>query len=138
MAAITDEQIRSLIDMVGRDGAIAALTSTRSFSAKDLLDQARRLGINASSRGSKRETARAIVRQVDKRINKTLQELKRMSKDEIVRYFEDIGCDEDELIELLTSIDFKARARSRKALLEFAAIQISSLGIFERLADGSR
>jgi len=93
------------------------------------------LSLKVTSRDSKGKIAAQIVRQLDKRITKSIDELKAMSKEEIIQYFEKIECDQDELVELLSSIDLRSRAKSRRAILEFAAIQISSLGVFERLAD---
>ena len=63
-----------------------------------------------------------------------------MSKDELIGYFQAVECDQEELFEMQDKIDFKAKTKSKRALIEYAAIQIQSLGIFERLLgqDGKR
>ena len=79
----------------------------------------------------------AIIKHVDRRIDKSLDDLKKLSDSEMLQYFSDVDPDTEEIIELLLSIDIKNRIRSRKGLFEFAAKQISSLGVFERLAHPS-
>ncbi len=132
---ISNEDIKHLVAIVGREGAIYALEGSRQVSAQDLANMADSLGLKTKSKDSKKTIATEIVRHLDRRIAKALDELKTMSKDEIIQYFEQVQCDQDELVDLLKSIDFRSRARSRRAMIEFAAIQISSLGIFERLTN---
>lgn len=135
MNQLSESDIRTLVDLVGREGAIAALSDSKKIEGPALANLANKLRLKVKTKDSKKATASAIVRHVDKRITKSLEELKRMPKDDLIQYFEKLGCDQDELVELLASIDFRSRASSRRAMIEFAAIQISSLGIFERLAE---
>ncbi len=138
MKRISNQDVMSIVAVVGREGAVSALSSSRQINSQDLAAMANSLGLKVSSKDTKGKIASQIVRCLDKRITKSLDELKSMSKDEIIQYFEQVECDQDELVELLDSIDLRSRARSRRAMLEFAAIQISSLGIFERVADRNR
>lgn len=132
---ISRDDVRRMLDMVGREGTVAALEKSRKLNAKKLLELSRSLGLKIGNRDSKRVLASRIVQNIDKRITKSLDDLKTMPKDELIKYFEETGCHQDELIELLSGIGLKARSRSRRALIEFAAVQINSLGIFERLSD---
>jgi len=132
---MSKDDVKSLVAIVGREGAISALEGSKRISSKDLAEIANSLGLKVRSKDSKTRIAIEIVRHVDRRITRPLDELKAMSKDEMIQYFEQVECDQDELLELLSSIDLRSRAKSRRAMLEFAAIQISSLGIFERLAN---
>jgi len=59
-----------------------------------------------------------------------------MSKEELIAYFQEVDCEQEDLLELLSTIDLKAQVKSKSALIEFAAIQIQSLGVFERLSNG--
>ena len=135
MRQMSKDDVKSLVAIVGREGAISALEGSKRISSKDLAEIANSLGLKVRGKDSKARIAIEIVRHVDRRITKPLDELKAMSKDEMIQYFEQVECDQDELLELLSSIDLRSRAKSRRAMLEFAAIQISSLGIFERLAN---
>ena len=135
MNTVSRQDVKNIVSIAGREGAIAALTNSKKIDSQNLADSAKMMGIQVKSKDSKLNTATQIVREVDRRITKSLDELKIMSKDQIAEYLERIDSDQDEIIDLLASIDLKARAKSRKTLVEFAAIQISSLGIFERLSD---
>ena len=135
MTELSREQINRIVAIVGRDGAIAALRGSTRLTVQDLLRTASSLGLKVTTKDTKGEIAAKLVRYVDRPIDKSVDELKALSKDEIIQYFRQIECDQDELIELLSGIDLKSRARSKEALSEFAAGQLSSLGIFERLVD---
>ena len=136
--AIAADDIKTLVEIVGRQGAHVALSRSDKISAEELFKTAQSMGIRLPRRTQKSEMAVAIVKHVDRRIDKSLDELKQLSKPEILQYFNDVNPDTEEIVELLRSIDIKNRARSRKGLLEFAANQISSLGVFERIARPSR
>lgn len=66
--------------------------------------------------------------------HKSLDELKRMSKGEIIDYFEEVGYSRNKLISLLTDIGLKSQTSSRKDMVQFVAGEVSSFGIFERLS----
>ena len=134
---IASDDIKTLVEIVGRQGAQVALSRSDKIRVEELLKTAEHLGIRLPKRTPKAEVAIAIVKHVDRRIGKSLDDLKQLSDSEILQYFSDIDPDTEEIIELLLSIDIKNRIRSRKSLFEFAAKQISSLGVFERLAHPS-
>ena len=134
---IASDDIKTLVEIVGRQGAHNALSQSDKIRAEELLKTAEDLGVRLPKRTPKSEVAIAIVKHVDRRIDKSLDDLKQLTGPEILQYFSDVDPDSEEIIELLLSIDIKNRIRSRKDLFEFAAKQISSLGIFERLADPS-
>lgn len=135
MSQISKQDVQTIVSIVGREGAISALSNSKRISSHGLMETADSLGLKVNSKDTKTQIATQIVRYVDKRITKSLGELENMSKEEILSYFEQVGCDEDEVVELLSSIDLRSRAKARHAILEFAAIQISSLGLFERVAN---
>ena len=129
--------IKTLVEIVGRQGAHIALSRSDKIRAEELLKTAENLGIRLPKRTPKSEVAIAIVKHVDHRIDKSVDDLKQLSAPEILQYFSDVDPDTEEISELLLSIDIKNRISSRKSLFEFAAKQISSLGVFERLAHPS-
>lgn len=130
-------EIKTLVKIVGREGAIAALEQGTKYKLQDLLAFAKKNNINPGKNPTKKSIASTIVRHIDRRIQKSLDELKKMSKEELVVYFNEIECDQKEILELLESIDLKSKVKSKNALIEFAAIQIQSLGVFERLSFGN-
>ena len=131
---LASADIRTLVKIVGRHGACAALSHSHKIRAQELFETADRLGISLPKRTSKAKMAVAIVRHVDRRVGRSLEELKQLSRSEILQYFNEVEPDTEEIVDILRSVDIDIRARSRKSLLEFAATQISSLGVFERLA----
>ena len=140
MNRMSPADVKNIVAMVGREGATSALAHSKRVGSEDLSQLATLLGLKVNSRVTKAQIATQIVRYLDRRITKALDELKRMSKEDIIKYLEEVDCDQEEIGELLSNIDLRkipSRTKSRRAMIEFAAIQISSLGIFERLADRS-
>lgn len=133
--SLLKSDIKQIVDIVGREGAIFALEKSKKVNTKILIDLARSIGLSPKTKDSKKNISTQIVQEVDKQIDKSLDELKELSKDDLIFYFEKVECHQDELIELLKNIDLKAQVKTNKALIEFAAMQISSLGIFERLSN---
>lgn len=128
------EGVATLVALVGRTGAIQALACSEVVKADDLRYFARILGIPVASKKAKKELARQIVRHVDRRISKSVAELQALDRNEIRLYLDATGCDTDELRELLAHAGLPVQAKmSRDELMTFAAIEISSLGMFERL-----
>jgi hypothetical protein len=78
--------IKTLVSIVGRNGAIAALESSKKFRAEQLFELARSLGLPLGSKDSKKKLATAIVRYADKRITKTIDELKSMNKEQLILF----------------------------------------------------
>ena len=136
--SLSIDDINILVRIVGRQGAIAALESGTKYKLQQLSEFAKINRINVDKKPTKKTLSSAIVRHVDKRIQKPLDELKKMSREDLVAYFEEVDCDQSDLLDLLSTIDLKAQAKSKSALIEFAAIQIQSLGVFERLANGDK
>lgn len=134
--SLSIDDIKALVDIVGRQGAIAALEVGTKHKLQQLSDFAKRNGIDIGQKATKKIVSSAIVRYVDRRIQKSLDELKKMSKEDLITYFNEVDCEQEDLLELLSTIDLKAQVKSKSALIEFAAIQIQSLGIFERLSNG--
>ena len=131
---MTRDDINDLVSLVGRSGAIHALTRSDKISANDLRELARALGL-ATSKQSKYRLSNLIVRKIDRRILKPLDELESLSQDELHAYLSSTDCDVDELNELLAKADIPIQGRmSRTSLLQFAAIQISNLGMFKRIS----
>ena len=127
--------VETLVSLVGRAGAIQALVCSEIVKADDLKCFAKTLDIPVSSKVAKKDLARRIVRRVDRRIGRSIIELQALDRDEIVMYLDATGCDAEELRDLLEGAGLPVQSKmSRNDLLNFAAIEISSLGVFGRLA----
>ena len=132
--AVTKDDITNLVSLVGRSGAMHALAGSDTLSVNELRKLGRSLGL-ATSKSPKRELAELVVRAVDKRIAMPLEELEALSRDELRDYLNSTDCDAEELKELLAQAVVPIQGKmSRKSLLEFAAIQISNLGMYKRIS----
>ena len=130
------DEIATLVSIVGRSGAVDALVGSDLVKVEDLRRLAKELTIEKASSKPKKELAKRIVRQIDQRIKKSLDELQALTRDELLIYLEGTNCDSDDLKDLIKSAGLPVQAgMSRNDLLKFAAIQISSLGVFERLSN---
>ena len=130
------DDIATLVSIVGRSGAVDALVGSDIVKVEDLRSLAKELAIEKASSKPKKELAKRIVREIDQRIKKSLDELQALTRDELLIYLEGTNCDSDDLKDLIKSAGLPVQAgMSRNDLLKFAAIQISSLGVFERLSN---
>ena len=133
---LASQDVETLVSLVGRTGAIHALACSDVILGAQLREFGTSLGLSIGKRVPKKAMAEQIVRHVDRRISRTLEELQSMDRQAITDYLTHVECDSEEIIQLLGQIDLKAQARkSRGALIEFAAMQISSLGVFLRLSE---
>ena len=98
---IAADDIRTLVEIVGRQGAHVALSRSDKVSTEELFKAAQSLGIRLPRRTQKSELAIAIVRHIDRRVDKSLDELKQLSRSEILQYFSDVDPDAEEIVELL-------------------------------------
>ena len=64
-----------------------------------------------------------------------VNELKSMTREEIREFFEFSKTNKEDIIKLMNSLGFRLKSKvSRKTVIEFAAVQLSSLGALETLA----
>ena len=161
---MTEDDVHKLVSLVGRSGAIHALVGSKRITVAELrklvcvtavyvhsqVASLWPLGVRAScwggaplgsslgltvSRETKTKAAECIVRHVDKRISKSLDELEALTQHELYTYLNSTNCDVEEIKELLTRAHVPIQGKmSRADLLEFAAAQISSLGMFKRIS----
>ena len=111
-----------------------ALAGSDTLSVNELRKLGRALGLT-TSKMPKTELAELVVRTVDKRIARPLEELEALSRDELRDYLSSTDCDAQELKELLAQAVVPIQGHmSRKGLLEFASIQIGNLGMYKRIS----
>ena len=126
--------VRKLVQWLGRDGASAGLEKSKFFSVKALRDIALRLGLPVERDATRGMLINAIVRQASKRITRSVDELMRMERNEIIEYFNTIDVESVELLDLLRELNIEANKDSHRALVELAARELSETGRFMRIA----
>lgn len=130
----TKEDVATLVTLVGRSGAIQALVASDTINVAQLRRLGGSLGI-ATSKHAKKKLAELIVRSVDKRIGKSLEELEALGTHEISTYLNKTVCDATELTQLLSEAGIPVQGKmSLASLIDFAAIQISHLGMYKRIS----
>jgi hypothetical protein len=123
-----------MIDWVGPEGAVAGLDRGH-LTNSELMMLARESGIIMDKKTARRQLAIEIVMSSEKRITVLPEKLLEMSKDELQRYFSDHMVSSREIMELLEDLEIAPKGKVRK-LSEFAANEISDLGMYQRVAKG--
>ena len=85
------DDISKLVSIVGRSGAIHALIHSDVVKIEELRELARNLDLEMISKIPKKDLAGKIVRRVDRRITKSVEELEMLSRDEISAYLNRTG-----------------------------------------------
>jgi hypothetical protein len=127
--------INRLVEWLGPEGAIAGLEAS-DLTVPELLELGRKTGLDIDSKTRRTLIAIEIVNSRFRRIDKTDDELLRMTHDQLRQYFEERKVSGSELTRLLEQFGVQARSEDKKHLLEFAAREISDLGMYQRVAKG--
>lgn len=134
--SLTRDEIRSLIEWLGEEGARGGLE--RSFyTVKDLRELAGDIKAEIPPKATRKDLVVSIVAKVDQRIDKSNDELLKMSSHDLLEYFEKVRPSKAELLGILGQLDFHPGSEAQKGLYKYAARQISETGMFERVASNS-
>ena len=129
--------VQKLIEWLGSDGAIAGLeNSDRTVS--DLLKVAAESGISIDRRTKRGDIIDELVNRNVVRLEKSPKDLLAMTYEDLRAYFADRRVSRTELINLLSHLDVRVGSDERRNLIDFAAREISELGMYERVAKGRK
>jgi hypothetical protein len=131
---MTPENVTRMIEWVGPEGTVAGLDRGH-LTNSELMMLARESGILMDKKTARRQMAIEIVMSSEKRITVPPEKLLEMSKDELQRYFSDHMVSSKEIMALLEDFEIAPKGKVRK-LSEFAANEISDLGMYQRVAKG--
>ncbi|MBC7987037.1 MAG: hypothetical protein H7X93_10300 [Sphingomonadaceae bacterium] len=134
---MTGIDLEVLSDWLGPEGAVAGLDKSR-LTNSDLMMLARENGILVDKKTARRQIAIEIIMSPEKRIAHEQDRLLEMSKDELQRYFSDHMVSTKELMSVLESLGIAPKGKLRGKLSEFAANEISDLGMYQRVARGKQ
>ena len=129
--------INKLVEWLGPEGAVAGLERS-PYTVSDLYNLA--VGTGASVHGKMRRTdlINELVNRKISQIKKPLEELMLMKHQELKAYFEENRVSATELLKLLSEVGITPGSEARKHLADFAAREISELGMYKRVAEGPR
>ncbi|MET1111430.1 MAG: hypothetical protein ABWX67_07900 [Allosphingosinicella sp.] len=129
------ENVSTLTEWLGPDGAVAGLDRSE-LTNSELMMMARGNGINIDSKTPRRQIVIELVMGPLDRIDQPIEALLEMSRAELLRYFADRLVSSRELRNLLESLGIPPKGKLRAKLAEFAANEISDLGMYQRVAKG--
>lgn len=129
------EDVAVLTEWLGPEGALAGLDRS-VLTNSELMMLARANNLSVDSKTPRKQIAVELVMGRLNRIDKSVDQLLEMSRDELQRYFSDRLVSSRELKELLEGLDIAPKGKLRTRLAEFAAAEISDLGMYQRVAKG--
>jgi hypothetical protein len=135
--SLSTEQIKTLIQWLGPDGARAGLDFSH-FSVAELRNMAEAQGIRIPARTRRAEVIDQLMFFADQKIDKTIDDMLAMTSDELLAYFDRTRPSRTEMLRLLEKLDFHPGSEAQKSLYKYAARQISETGMFQRVAKPPR
>lgn len=124
-----------LISWLGADGAKAGLLGS-DLTISEIFELSNRKPSNASKM-KRGEVIEWIVDRKRSDLTRSADELMQMNAEELKNYFVSIKCSNKEILELLVSLDIRPGSVAKKNILDFAAREISDIGMYNRVAKGS-
>ena len=129
--------IEKLVEWLGPDGAIAGLEGS-NVTVSELYEIAIRLGLAVERRTKRSDIIVDLVNRNSIRIDKTTEELLTMSRDDLCNYFRTRKVSRTELLKLLSQFDILPAPSDKAGIRDFAAREISDVGMYQRVAKGAR
>lgn len=129
--------VDKLIEWLGPDGAIAGL-ERGDITASELYGIAAHCGLAVEKKMRRRDIINELVNRNFVRISKTTEELLAMNEDDLRKYFEDKKVSTTELLNLLSQFQIRPGGKAKIKLVDFVAREVSDLGMYQRVAKGTR
>lgn len=127
--------VSTLTEWLGPEGAVAGLDRS-DLTNSELMMLARTNEVQVDSKMPRRQiTIELVMGRLD-RIDRPVEQLLEMSKDELLGYFSDRLVSGHELRKLLEGLGIAPKGKMRSKLADFAANEISDLGMYQRVAKG--
>src|SRR5579863_3161322 len=101
--------VRQLVRSLGLQGAKAGLLQSKVATTEVLTGLAKSMGLSPTKSASRQQIVDDIVRFANRRIDKPVDELYLMSRDELIGYFERVEPTSEELLDLLRCLDLNPR-----------------------------
>ena len=130
-------KIEKLIEWLGSDGAIAGLESS-NLTVSELHEIAQRYGLSMGKKTKRGDIIIDLVNWNSIKIDKTTDELLEMNCDDLSNYFKIRKVSRTELLKLLSQFDIHPISGDKVSLVDFAAREISDVGMYQRVAKGVR
>ena len=129
--------VEKLIEWLGPDGAIAGLEES-TLTVSELYEMAVSRGSTLERKTKRCDVIIDLVNRNSINIDKTSDELLAMNRNDLKNYFNDKKVSRTELLKLLSEFDLRPTSRDMINLVDFAAREISDIGMYQRVAKGTR
>ena len=133
--SVKNVNVSVLTDWLGPEGAVAGLERS-DLTNSELLMLARTNDVEVDGKVPRKQIVIELVMGRLDRIDTPVDHLLEMSRDELQRYFSDRLVSGLELRRLLERLGIAPKGKLRSKLAEFAANEISDLGMYQRVAKG--
>ncbi len=131
--SLSTEEIKTLIQWLGSDGARAGLDFSH-FSVAELRNMAEAQGVPIPARSKRADVIDQLMLLADQKIDKTIDDMLAMTSEALLAYFDRTRPSRTEMLRLLEKLDFHPGSEAQKGLYKYAARQISETGMFQRVA----
>lgn len=128
-------RLRDIVLFLGRDGAVAGLTAS-DLTVAELQELAGK-EFHVAGKVRRDELISRLVEQVRAEFLKTPDQMMAMDAGELQDYFIFAKYTKAEILELLEQMDIRPGSASRRNIAEFAAREISDIGMYRRVSKGS-
>lgn len=129
------ENLDSLIKWLGPEAARAALECS-DLTVAEIVSLDAEYASTASQKTKRADAIRAVISARRRHVFKSEDELMKMDAASLAAYFHEVKASRDELLEMLSRLDIRPGAVAKKNLMEFAAREISEIGMYRRVAGG--
>jgi hypothetical protein len=125
------------LEWLGPQGTEAGLERS-NIAASELRKLLEAQGRSIPAKISRKEIIKELLYADTKRLDKTLDEMLAMNKDDLLAYFKSKRPSQRELLAVLEELDFHPDSEAKKSLYKYAARQIGETGVFQRVAKSAR
>lgn len=134
---MTITELRNVVKVLGVKGATAGIIES-DLSDTEILGVAKRLKISPEMSKNRAMVVDQIVSHVSSSSLKPVDDLLKMTFEELEKHFNTISVPNSELMKVMTELDFRVRSEDKKHLRRYAARQISETALFSNVAEKGR
>ena len=124
-----------LIDWLGVNGAIAGLIES-DLTISEIVDLSTEKP-TGFSKMKREDVIEWVIHKTRNQLTKNPEELMEMDIESLKEYFSKIKISNDELMKILKSWDIRPGSAAKKNLINFAAREISDIGMYKRVSKGA-
>lgn len=125
--------LKKVMKLLGARGASEGLKAS-DLSIDQIVEFAQKTHAKFDKSYSREKLIEAVVEELSRPGLKPLEELSRMSFDQLLKYFDSIRVSNEDLLQLMKDLNYKVGAEDKKHLRKYVARQISETALFSRVA----